>query len=493
MSTTRITKKRNFLIIAIFLLAVGTVAIFTAILWLSFDKPAVSVTPEVTTSVVETFTPRPPTETVLPTSTATLEPVANETPTPIAPITYVVVAGDSLSGIAVKFQVSMDAIILANNLTGDVIYVGQVLTIPLGEVAPGATAALTAGEYRVKPGDTLESIAAANGTSVQQLRDANYMYGDSILPGQKIRLPDVNPAAPVWTWSVLEGDRIGGYPLTYDAGDFTLRYQPNSFPSIDPGSVAGLAANAITNAESIFGVDLGGRFSVYAAGTLFEPNNQHLRGRSFSALRETLFLYDGSGDPADQQYIVAHELTHLYMWNVFGVPSSVMISEGAAVYSGMNAIAGSDHLALKSICKLLYDAGRLPNIASELGYSGHNYDLDNYYTAGCFVGYLVDNYSPASVGLVYPNSNYINVFGKSLTDLERDFEISLALQPAVTDIDPVQFSKQVDAVSDAYRSFFSAFSPTPEKLEQYRMLDHARLELLKGNLPGSQQLLSQLN
>ena len=182
----------------------------------------------------------------------------------------------------------------------------------------------------------------------------------------------------------------------------------------------------MANAETVFGVDLNGRFTVYAAGTLFEPNNQHLRGRSFSSMRETLFLYDGTGDPADQQYIIAHELTHLYMWNVFGVPSSVLISEGAAVYSGMNAIEESDHLALKSICKLLYDAGRLPNIASELGYSGHNYDLSNYYTAGCFVGYLVENYSAASVGQVYPTSNYVNVFGKSLVNLERDFETSIA-------------------------------------------------------------------
>jgi hypothetical protein len=292
---------------------------------------------------------------------------------------------------------------------------------------------------------------------------------------------------------VLEGDRTGGYSLLYEAGEFTLRYQPNSFPSVDPGSVAVLAANGMANAEAVFRVDLNGRFTVYAAGTLFEPNNQHLRGRSFSSARETLFLYDGTGDPADQQYIIAHELTHLYMWNVFGVPSSVLISEGAAVYSGMNAIEESDHLALKSICKLLYDAGKLPNVASELGYSGHNYDLSNYYTAGCFVDYLMENYSPASVGQVYPNSNYVNVFGKSLVNLERDFETSIAMQSPVGGVDAVQFSNSMDAVSAAYRSFFPAFSPTTEKLEKYRLLDHARLELLKGNLVNSEALLSKFH
>jgi len=493
MSTTSIKKKRNSLITAIILLAVGTVAIFSVILWLAYGRPAATITPETTASAAVTFTAIPPTETVTPTLTATFEPTATETPTPVAPITYVVVAGDSLSGIAVRFQVSMDAIIAENNLTGDVIYAGQILTIPVGEITASANATLTAGEYRVQPGDTLESIATDNGTSVQQLRHANFMYGDSILPGQKLRLPDVNTTTPVWTWSVLEGDRTSGYPFIYEEGDFTLRYQPNSFPSVDPGSVAALAAKGMANAEIVFGVDLNGRFTVYAAGTLFEPNNQHLRGRSFSSMRETLFLYDGTGDPADQQYIIAHELTHLYMWNVFGVPSSVLISEGAAVYSGMHAIEESDHLALKSICKLLYDAGRLPNIASELGYSGHNYDLSNYYAAGCFVGYLVENFSAASVGQVYPTSNYVNVFGKSLVNLERDFETSIAAMPTVAGLDAVQFSNQVDAVSAAYRSFFPAFSPTLEKLESYRLLDHARLELLKGNLVGSQKFLTDFN
>ena len=157
MSTTSIKKKRNSLITAIILLAVGTVAIFSVILWLAYGRPAATITHETTASAAVTFTAIPPTETVTPTLTATFAPVATETPTPVAPITYVVVAGDSLSGIAVKFQVSMDGIIAANNLTGDVIYAGQILTIPLGEVTASTNATLTAGEYRVQPGDTLES------------------------------------------------------------------------------------------------------------------------------------------------------------------------------------------------------------------------------------------------------------------------------------------------------------------------------------------------
>lgn len=479
------------LVIAIVLLAVGALAIFALLFWLTYGTQENSAVPSATATVepVVTVSLPPLTETPLP--EITLEP----TPTPTALITgpfyYTVVAGDSLSGIAARFNVTVDAIIALNNLASDVIYTGQTLIVPAGAPS-GDSGGLAANEYRVAEGDSLESIAAARNVTGQQLRNANFMYGDSILPGQKLYLPDENTQPLTFNWSELEGNRTLAYPIFYEAGDFTLRYQQNSFPSVDADAVVTLVRNALANAENLWGVDLTGSFTVYAAGTLFKPDNQHLRGRSFSAARESLFLYDGTGDPADQQYIIAHELTHLYMWNVFGVPSSVMISEGAAVYSGMNTIKNSDHLPLKSICKLLYDAGALPNIASELGYSGHNYDMDNYYTAGCFVGYLVEAYNPASIGLVYPNSNYANVYGKKLDQLEKDFELSLSWQQAVAGVDPAAFSAQLAAVSDAYRIFFPAFSPTSANLEKYRLLDHARLELLKGNITASQDYLAQI-
>jgi len=47
------------------------------------------------------------------------------------PVTYVVKKGDSVYKIAQKFNVTMQAIILANNLTNpDLIFPGQVLIIP---------------------------------------------------------------------------------------------------------------------------------------------------------------------------------------------------------------------------------------------------------------------------------------------------------------------------------------------------------------------------
>jgi LysM repeat protein len=483
----------SLLITAIILLGIGTIAIFAVFFWLSRVKSPVAAPPTFTPVAILTSTTQEPAQTESAVPTVTPEPTATQTITPVVPATYIVITGDTLSGIAVKFQVSLDALMAANALTGADIQAGQVLIIPVTTAITDVSTTLAANEYRAKNGDTLESIAALAGTTVEQLRVVNFMYGDAILPGQILFLPGANPIAPVWIWSVLEGNRTAGYPYLLDKNKFTLRFQGDSFASVDPEAVASLVQNALNNVQGIFRIDLNGRFTAYAAGTLFEQPNQHLRGRSFSSARETLFLHDGTGDPADQQYIIAHELTHLYMWNTFGVPSSVMLSEGAAVYSGMKAISTSDHLPLNSICKLLFDAGSLPNVAAELGYSGHNYDLDNYYTAGCFVGYLVEHFSASDIGEVYPNSNFVNVFGKSLVGLERDFETSLASQPAIQGIDAAAFSNQMDKVSNTYRNFFPSFSPTAKKLEEYRLLDHARLELLKGNLAESDQYLVLFN
>lgn len=69
------------------------------------------------------------------------------TSTPIPPdlprgtkLTYVVQAGDSLAGIAAKFNSTLDDIVKANNLADpNAIYVGQQLIVPVNMVTPTAT------------------------------------------------------------------------------------------------------------------------------------------------------------------------------------------------------------------------------------------------------------------------------------------------------------------------------------------------------------------
>jgi len=106
-------------------------------------------------------------------------------PAPVAG-TYVVRAGDTLFLIARRFGTTVDAIKRANNLTTDVIGIGQVLAIPGAAAAAPAT---TGTDYIVQPGDTLFLISRRYGTTVQALMSANNLTSTTIYVGQRLRIP----------------------------------------------------------------------------------------------------------------------------------------------------------------------------------------------------------------------------------------------------------------------------------------------------------------
>jgi len=124
-----------------------------------------------------------------------------------ADTTYTVQPGDTLSSIARQFDSSVTAIAQANNIVNpNLIYVGQVLTIPgVGSTAPDPVPAppvqSTSGTYTVQPGDTLTRIALNHGISVQALALANNISNlNVIFVGQVLIIPGssvpVNPPAP---------------------------------------------------------------------------------------------------------------------------------------------------------------------------------------------------------------------------------------------------------------------------------------------------------
>ena len=115
-------------------------------------------------------------------------------------VTYVVEAGDTLSGVAERFDSTVADIMAENALTdATLIFVGQTLRIPSGSAlaanAPAPPAdALTDGsgltEYEVQPGDTalaiafrfdvgIDELAAVNGTTLDGLN--NLQVGDILV------------------------------------------------------------------------------------------------------------------------------------------------------------------------------------------------------------------------------------------------------------------------------------------------------------------------
>lgn len=103
-------------------------------------------------------------------------------PTP-GVIEYVVKPGDSLWLIANRYHTTVDAIKALNNLTSDVIYVGQVLKIPTQTSTPTFS-------YTVRSGDTLWLLARRFGTTVDEIKALNNLTSDVLNVGQVLQIPE---------------------------------------------------------------------------------------------------------------------------------------------------------------------------------------------------------------------------------------------------------------------------------------------------------------
>lgn len=124
--------------------------------------------------------------------------------------TITVQAGDTLSKLARANGTTVDALVKANGISNpNLIFVGQQLQTegtvnaaasaqPAATPAASAPAANANGTYTVKAGDTLNRIAAANGTSVAALAAANGIQNINLITvGQVLKLSaDATPAAP---------------------------------------------------------------------------------------------------------------------------------------------------------------------------------------------------------------------------------------------------------------------------------------------------------
>ena len=93
---------------------------------------------------------------------------------------YTVVAGDSLYAIANKFGITVNEIKALNNLTSDILSIGQKLKIPSKENY------LT---YTVKSGDNLYSIARNFNTTVSDIQALNNLTTSNLSIGQKLLIP----------------------------------------------------------------------------------------------------------------------------------------------------------------------------------------------------------------------------------------------------------------------------------------------------------------
>jgi LysM repeat protein len=163
--------------------------------------------------------------------------IPNAKNTSLSPFsTYTVVAGDSLSVIAARFGVSVNDLRSANNLSSDILQIGQTLTIPNGSTAQPSFPPSQPSSYTVVAGDSLSVIAARFGVSVNDLRSANNLSSDVLRIGQVLNIPNGSPApspAPasevrtIFTYTVAFGDSLSVIANRYKVSVDSIRTANN--------------------------------------------------------------------------------------------------------------------------------------------------------------------------------------------------------------------------------------------------------------------------
>jgi len=99
---------------------------------------------------------------------------------------YIVKKGDTLWGISNQYGVSVTELAELNKVNADNLSVGMTLLIPIKEGNNPDNLFM----YTVKNGDTLYSIAKVYGTTVNAIKNLNYLKTDSLKLGQVIRIPE---------------------------------------------------------------------------------------------------------------------------------------------------------------------------------------------------------------------------------------------------------------------------------------------------------------
>ena len=116
--------------------------------------------------------------------------------------TYTVQKGDSLYQIAKKYGTTVDELKKINNLTNTSLSIGQTIKLPSEEKKKQKDK----NEYKVQKGDSLYQIAIKYGTSVDKLKQSNNLTSNLLNIGQKLIIP--LPEKNYTLYTVKSGDSL---------------------------------------------------------------------------------------------------------------------------------------------------------------------------------------------------------------------------------------------------------------------------------------------
>lgn len=127
--------------------------------------------------------------------------------------TYIVKKGDSLYSIANKYNTTVDELKRINNLTSNILSIGQVLKLPSDKVSDVEKEENTI-NYTVQKGDSLYSIARKYSTTIDKIKDLNNLTTNLLSIGQVLLIPtDTNLET---TYTVQKGDSLYSIAKKYN-------------------------------------------------------------------------------------------------------------------------------------------------------------------------------------------------------------------------------------------------------------------------------------
>lgn len=291
-----------------------------------------SATPTVTITATITITP-----------TLTLTPTIEPTMTPLPDLEYVVQSNDSCLDIAFLFNVSVNSIVVRNNLSAscDNLVIGQTLMIPQPTPTPSpqptatlsevdsTLAACTTASYTVGAGDTLSTIARNYNVEMDAIREWNGMTSDIVYEGQPLviplceRLPTAGPTPTATNPPPYQAPSLllpaDGAPFT--AANDTIALQWSSVGTLRSDEYYAVTVEDVTEGE-------GRRLVDYVTDTKFiVPTNFRPNSNVPHVLRWTVMVVRQTGSSADGQAIyqpggnVSNPRTFIWWANVASTPS----------------------------------------------------------------------------------------------------------------------------------------------------------------------------
>ena len=240
---------------------------------------------------------------------------------------------------------------------------------------------------------------------------------------------------------------LGGEPAPRLKGELAMRtYSLDLYRSsggLSAATVQGLglpAEQALVQGGKLLGGSLSGRVAISFEAPQSGPCA--LRGITLSNARSIRLFYAPDSDPARVTSILAHELFHQLQHDYYGErdhrKADVILLEGMAVWGTASYFrATSGEPLYRERVRAAHKAGTLLPLTTSLEADCRTTTRNDIYNEwASFVEYLAATYGREQLDEAYRSSsgrpagssNYRRVYGKSLTELEREWRAWVATQ-----------------------------------------------------------------